>query len=123
MDKRGIILVVILVIVLGCFFQFNRMDGFLYLHPLRNQTMLPDRGPHGNPVDMDQETYLILYDPLDVSSVFANHRLTRLLEQQKKAVVSASIYDADTEIKPSYRGVLLATGQLDRVASLNQIRR
>lgn len=123
MDKRGIILVVILVIVLGCFFQFNRMDGFLYLHPLRNQTMLPDRGQRGNPVDIDRETYLILYDPLDVSSVFANHRLTSLLEQQKKAVVSASIYDADTEIKSSYRGVLLATGQLDRVASLNQIRR
>ena len=122
MDKKGIIPIVVLVSLLGCFFQFNRMDGFLYLHPLRNQTMLPDHGQQGDSVEIAQEKYLILYDPLDVSSVFANHRLTKLLEQQKKAVISASVYDQDNMIDRSYRGVLVATGFLDRIAAIDQVR-
>ena len=84
MNKREILLVFALVLLLGCFFQFSRMDGFLHLFPLNGWTQLADGAYQGEPVDVGREKFLILYDPRDVESVFARHRLTELLNRQKK---------------------------------------
>lgn len=122
MNKREILLVFALVLLLGCFFQFSRMDGFLHLFPLNGRTQLADGAYQGEPVDVGREKFLILYDPRDVGSVFARHRLTELLNRQKKEAVSASVYDEEVKPDSSYRGVLVATGRLDRVAALPELR-
>ncbi len=122
MDKRGIALVFALVMVLGIFFQFNRMDGFLHLSALRNLTLLPALEEQGDAVALARDKYLILYDPRDVGSVFARHRLAGILARQKKECDIASIYAEDTTIADEYRGVLLATGSLERVACLPAVR-
>ena len=122
MDKRGIALVFALVMVLGVFFQFSRMDGFLHLSPLRNLALLPAMEEQGDAVAQARDRYLILYDPRDVGSVFARHRLAMILAQQKKDCDIASIYADDTAVDGGYRGVLLASGSLERVACLPAVR-
>lgn len=118
MDKRGIIGVCILVILLACFFQFCRMDGFLHLASMLNTTQLPPGESRGEPVEADREKYLLLYDPHDVSSVFARHRLEWLLSQQKKDFVTAVAADRTLHIDPDiYQGVLILTGYLDTIGS------
>jgi hypothetical protein len=120
MDKRGIAGVIVLVILLGCFFQFSRMDGFLKLDYFRNLNFVPQNIIQGTHTQGEKEKFLILYDPRDVPSVFANHRLAWLLEQQKKEAVSCSIYE-DTEVDASYRGVLLAAGNWNKTVVLPKL--
>lgn len=120
MDKRSIVGIIAIVILLGCFFQFSRMDGFLKLDVFKKLNFTPSMVIHGTKVDGEKDTYLIFYDPRDVLSVFANHRLAWLLEQQKKAVVSCSIYD-DVKVEDNYRGVLIAAGRWDKINALPQI--
>lgn len=123
MDKRGIVGIIVLVILLGCFFQFSRMDGFLKLDSVKNLVSVPKLWEKQAEVDKARDTFLILYDPRDVASVFAEHRLSRLIAQQKKASQSVSIYDGTADIQPDYRGVLLVTGDWNRVAVLDKVRR
>lgn len=123
MDKRSIIGVIIFVILLGCFFQFSRMDGFLKLDSLRNIVNLPGSKQLGQAVDKERDSFLILYDPRDVASVFAEHRLTKIIQQQKKSVESVSVYDKDVAIAKDCRGVLVATGNMSRVAALDNVRK
>lgn len=120
MDKRGIAGIIAFVILLGCFFQFIRMDGFLKLDYFRNLNFMPADILNGSHTQGARERYLILYDPRDVPSVFANHRLAWLLEQQKKEAISCSIYE-DTAIDDSYRGVLLAASHWDKVAAMQKV--
>lgn len=120
MDKRGIVGIIALVILLGCLFQFSRMDGFLKLDYFKNLNFIPQQVFYGAAVQGDREKYLILYDPRSVVSVFAEHRLAWLLAQQKKEAVSCSIYE-DAEVSQDYRGVLVAAGHWDKIKSLPQI--
>ena len=122
MDKRGIVGIIALVILLGCFFQFSRMDGFLRLDSVKNLVSVPKIMEDSSTSDKKRDTFLLLYDPRDVASVFAEHRLTRLIRQQKKSVQSVSIYDADLDIHTGYRGVLVLTGELSRVSALDKVR-
>ena len=117
MDKRGILAICAFVIVLACFFQFSRMDGFLHLGAPANDTQLPSSPPQGEPVEETKDTYLVLYDPHDVSSVFARHRIEWLLAQQKKGFADAPITDATLKMSSHYQGVLVLSGYLDMIAS------
>ena len=122
MDKRGIAGIVALVILLGCFFQFIRMDGFLKLDSVKNLVNVPEFMEKKGAMDQSKDSFLILYDPRDVASVFAEHRLSKLIAQQKKTSYSAKINDEAVEINGNYRGVLVATGDLSRVAALDKVR-
>lgn len=42
MNKRNIIFICLLVVLLGCFFQFNRLDGLLKLSPVLNSDFSND---------------------------------------------------------------------------------
>ena len=139
MNKRAILLICVLVIALGLFVQFNRMDGLLRLLPSRSHDIqLTDT------VNLDSEEgrdqYLIIYDPLSVQSVLTRHNIVKMLAQQKKAV---TVRKLDGEIWPagnddgleavtpsadgmygdlqSYKGVLLITGNLDQVAGWEEL--
>ena len=119
MDKRGIYLVIAFAVVLGCFFQYHRMDGFLHLFSKENTTSFSGmRMLQGRLVaEKGKDAFLILYDSLDVASVLQRHNLTEMLDKQKKAYRVATIYEL-VEVLPEYRGVLIASGRLQLVASL-----
>ena len=128
MDKRGILAICAFVILLACFFQFSRMDGFLYLDAVQHKLSLSgltegEEMPARDGLEKGEgrDIYLVFYDQHDVASTFMRHRLEWLLNQQKKGMVSVSVYDADVEVKQGYRGVILATGILGRVAALPKV--
>lgn len=120
MDKRGIVGVIVFTILLGLFLQFSRMDGFLQLDMFKKFNFSPSTVVNGTKVDESKDKFLIIYDPQDVYSVFANHRLKWLMEQQKKEVVSCPIGD-DTVIDNDYRGVLVAASRWDKMVSLPKV--
>ena len=122
MDKRHIVLLCVFVSLLAVFFQFSRMDGFLKFGIENN--ILPQRSLMGGEEEKtgNRDKYLIIYDHHDVPSVFARHRLEWLLSQEKKEHVYALAEDANLEDFSSYRGVLIATGYLDKVAAWENIR-
>ena len=122
MDKRGIAGIIAFVILLGCFFQFSRMDGFLKLDSAKNLANIPNVLDNKGEFDESRDSFLIIYDPRDVASVFAEHRLSKLIAQQKKYSKSVPLNDMEIEIKDNYRGVLIVTGDLNRVVSLNKVR-
>ena len=39
MNKRSLCILLVLAFLLGCFFQYSRIDGFLYLGALGNRLM------------------------------------------------------------------------------------
>ena len=122
MDKRGIYIVFAFALALGCFFQYSRMDGFLHLFSRENSTGFSGmRVLQGRLVaEEGKDAFLILYDSLDVASVLERHNLTEMLDKQKKAYRVATIYE-NVEILPEYRGVLIASGRLQLVASFPAI--
>ncbi|MBQ1461708.1 MAG: DUF2194 domain-containing protein [Selenomonas sp.] len=122
MDKRGIAGIIAFVILLGCFFQFSRMDGFLKLDSAKNLANIPNVLDNKGEFDESRDSFLIIYDSRDVASVFAEHRLSKLIAQQKKYSKSVPLNDMEIEIKDNYRGVLIVTGDLNRVVSLNKVR-
>ena len=120
MDKRGIAAVTVFVVLLGCFFQFTRMDGFLKLDSVKHFVDIPSVEHAVDMPEMARDSYVIVYDPQDVESVFIQHRMEWLLSQMKKDSVSLTIYD-DLELDKGCRGLILATGHLGRVKFLDDI--
>lgn len=122
MDKRHIVLLCVLVFLLAAFFQFSRMDGFLHFGIERNILPLPPLAGQEQEAKGRRDRYLIIYDNHDVPSVFARHRLEWLLNQEKKDHDYALVGDRTLEDFSAYRGVLIATGYLDKVAAWEKIR-
>lgn len=121
MDKRYIAFLCSLVFIMAAFFQFSRMDGFLHLGTVQNiLPQLPLVEPEQEKTG-GRDKYLIIFDHHDVSSVFARHRLEWLLDQEKKEHDFALAGDGTLENFSAYRGVLLATGYLDKIAAWNKI--
>ena len=75
MDKRGIAAVTVFVVLLGCFFQFTRMDGFLKLDSVKHLVDIPSVEHAVDMPEMARDSYVIVYDPQDVESVFIQHRI------------------------------------------------
>ena len=120
MNKRGVYLIFLAVLLLGCFFQYLRMDGFLHLGALRNFAAVEraKQQPWAEADAIARDRYLIFYDPEDVASMFARHNVERLLAQQKKDYESHPLREA-VEIPQETRGVVFATGRAGVAASLS----
>ena len=120
MNKRGVYLIFLAVLLLGCFFQYLRMDGFLHLGALRNFAAVEraKQQPWAEADAIARDRYLIFYDPEDVASMFARHNVERLLAQQKKDYESHPLREA-VEISQETRGVIFATGRVGVAASLS----
>lgn len=119
MNKRGVYLIFLAVLLLGCFFQYLRMDGFLHLGALRNFAAVEraKQQPWAEADAITRDRYLIFYDPEDVASMFARHNVERLLAQQKKDYESHPLREA-VEIPQETRGVVFVTGRAGVAASL-----
>ena len=122
MDKKHIILLCALAALLALFFQFSRMDGFLHLYSVQKKAALEGGSPEeASPVqDSERDRYLIIYDPHDVASVFMRHRQAWLLGQKKNEYDQAAIWEMK-DLPSAYKGVLIATGHVGKVASWDNV--
>jgi hypothetical protein len=123
MYKRNFIAAFLIVFMLGLFFQYNRTDGFMKLSTNIHENF----GMNGTLVEgsgadraMERETFLILYDPVNLRSMFLKHYLERFLREQKKATLAAEIGVVPV-IDRRYMGVLVATGNIGGIAALPQL--
>lgn len=121
MHKNSVFWIVGIVFLLGLFFQYNRMDGFLHLFTAANTKGSPEQKsgePWSQADTVTPDTYLIIYDPGNVESMFLRHETERMLTEKKMKFQSIR-YDSPVTIDGSaIRGVVLATGALGRIVSL-----
>ncbi len=124
MNKRGIYILLFIVIALGFFFQYTRLDGFLHLNPAANRFlhleetyMDPDWGQAEN---LPVETYIVFYDPASVRSMYTLHNTQDMLLSKKKKIEAHPLQEKVT-IDKAAQGVVIATGRVAEIASLPEI--
>lgn len=109
MNRRSIYTIVALCVVIGIFFQINRMDGFLHLSSIRNLTLstLATTSRPLAAVNMDRERYLIIYDPNDVGSMLTRHIAGKILNEQKKDYDEQTVATTVDLEDEDYAGILV----------------
>lgn len=122
MRNRNIFGVLGLILFLALFFQYNRMDGFTRLLANTNASVaaFTPSAAVDLPGQSSGETFLLIYNPIDVRSVFVRRMAEEVLWTQKKRVVSVADWDA-VDWQTPYDGVLVATGDLARMVELPQV--
>lgn len=121
MRRQGIFWIIGIVLLLGLFFQYNRMDGFLHLLTVANNRMSTEENsgtPWKGAAEVTPDTYLIIYDPSSVESMFLRHETERMITGKKMKFQSVRNDTAAAIDTDSFRGVILATGDLAHVVSL-----
>ena len=124
MNQRNTILLFLLAAFLGLFFQYARLDGFLYLDTVKNIRLVDALTKKAAWEDADstaRDHYVIVYDPTDVMSMYTRHNAETMLKEQKKSFESYPFYAKDVEIPKDTRGVLLATGRLGDIVRFQDI--
>lgn len=119
MEKKSFLFIILLAVLLGCFFQFSRMDGFLLLDCRSNHKDMSTY--YGEEVAWPQENYVIIYDDRDVASVLLEHHLGDILEKQHKAHQSINLQETVSLTPETCQGVLVATPALGRLPLLPEI--
>ena len=119
MNKRSLCILIFIAFLLGCFFQYSRLDGFLHIESPKNLALTERVGRAAPPEseDLAREKFLLIYDPTDVASMYARHNMERIFTEKRKDYESIPFY----EVRPldgSCQGVALATGRLNAVAML-----
>ena len=124
MNRRNLTLLFLLAALLGCFFQYARLDGFLHFGAVRN-IILGDAATKQEPwADADsvaRDHYVIIYDPTDVPSMYARHNAEKMLAEQKKSYESYPFYEKEVRVPKDTRGVILATGRLGAIAAMPDV--
>ena len=117
-NKRSLCILLGIAFLLGLFFQYSRLDGFLHLGTTTNE--LPAEGelrPAPPEAQLPREKFLIIYDPTDVPSMYARHNTEKILTEKRKAFESRPLTDSFVLDVP-LQGVILATGRLGAVKML-----
>ena len=118
MNNRSLCLLLLIAFLLGCFFQYSRLDGFLHLGGVDNALSIDGSlRPAPPEEELPREKFLIIYDPEDVPSMYARHNMEKILTEKRKAFESVPL-TASFVIDQSNRGVILATGRLGAVKML-----
>ena len=120
-NKRSLCILLGIAFLLGLFFQYSRLDGFLHLGAVGNRP-LTERllTPAPTEEDLPREKFLIIYDPTDVLSMYARHNMEKILTEKRKAFESRPLDDPQPLLS-SYQGIALATGHLSSISVLPQI--
>jgi len=120
-NKRSLCILLGIAFLLGLFFQYSRLDGFLHLGAVGNRP-LTERLLRSAPTDeeLPREKFLIIYDPTDVLSMYARHNMEKILTEKRKAFESRPLDDPQP-LLGSYQGIALATGHLSSISVLPQI--
>ena len=96
MNQRNTVLLFLFVAFLGLFFQVARLDGFLHLGAVKNISWTSATAKKAAWADADsalRDHYVIIYDPTDVSSMYARHNAETMLAEQKKSYESHPFYE------------------------------
>ena len=118
--KKEIWAVFFLVAFLGVFFQLNRMDTLLHVDAYRNSSGGGSVYQVGKEQLLPRESFLLIYDPVDVQSVLTRHIVEKIFQEQKKSVATIAI-NQQVALDKNCRGVILATNRLNSVAALSAI--
>lgn len=118
--KKEIWSIFVLVVLLGGFFQINRMDTLLHIAPWKNNAQDISIFQAIGKEQMAREQYLLVYDPADVQSVLTRHIVSKIFKEQKKSVVAVPYYQPVT-LDQSCQGVVIATNRLNVVAGMSAI--
>ena len=124
MRRQGFFWLIGVILLLGLFFQYNRMDGFLHLFASVNRHLKTEESsgtPWKGAEEVAPDTYLIIYDPASVESLFLRHEAERMIREKKMNFQSIRMDEAVSVDPASVRGVLVATGRLDRVVPLDAV--
>ena len=124
MNRRNLTLLFLLAALLGCFFQYARLDGFLHFGAVRNITLgdaATKQEPWAGADSVARDHYVIIYDPTDVPSMYARHNAEKMLAEQKKSYESYPFYEKEVQVPKETRGVILATGRLGAIAAMPDV--
>ncbi|MDY6349542.1 MAG: hypothetical protein SPL62_03460 [Selenomonas sp.] len=81
MNRRNLTLLFLLAALLGCFFQYARLNGFLHFGAVRNITLgdaATKQEPWAGADSVARDHYVIIYDPTDVPSMYARHNAEKM---------------------------------------------
>ena len=115
--KKEIWAVFGLVAFLGVFFQLNRMDTLLRMNAYSNSHAGGSIYMEDKSQQLPRESFLLIYDPLDVQSVLTRHMVEKIFQEQKKSVAVMPIYQ-QMAVDQDCRGVVIATNKLKSVSAL-----
>lgn len=124
MYKRNIAAVLVFIFCLGLFFQYNRMDGFVRLSRNLNSagfSRLSVQTDMQDCAELPADRFLLVYEPTSVTSMFMRHNLEKMIQSQKRQVLSVPAGQKLPLSDEPFTGVILATGALERVADLSSV--
>lgn len=120
MHRKSIYFVLALVLFLALFFQYNRQDGFLYW--LQNTNSAEERPRVEKSIEVtaiNEERWLVVYDPLDTDSLRIRLNVERVLRYMHKPFQAVAVQEAGEIGNAS--GVVLTNSKLDRYQALGQL--
>ncbi len=120
--NKGSILILVLLLCLGLFFQNQRNDGFLRMFKNANtvaaatEVKLPPAGSESWP----QEQFLLVYDGASGDSIRLAFNIEKTLQQLKKNVKIVPV-EAVAREQLNYTGVILAFADLDKLTQFEAL--
>ncbi len=122
MKNKGIFFCLLFAIILGCLFQYMRVDGFLTFGSFHNEAQQRLAAEPWQGADsLQRDSYVIYYDPSSVTSMYARHNVEMMLERQKKTYESRRVDALAVPIPQSVRGVLIAAENPDLIRAMTEI--
>ena len=121
MHRNDAFWIIVIVLFLGVFFQYNRMDGFLHLFSVANtaiSSVQRSDEPWSQADTVTPDTYIVIYDPSSVESMFLRHETERMLKEKKMRFQSIRHDQPITMNMSTIRGIILSTGELEKIVSL-----
>lgn len=120
MNRKQIYMVIGLAAMVGCFFQYNRMDGFLHWSRVENRILISGKSQGVPGSAVQREKYVLLYDAGDVGSVLTAHMVEKILQEEKKEVITVKAREQVT-FDESYRGVLVVSSHITSMPSYENL--
>ncbi|MEE3453164.1 DUF2194 domain-containing protein [Dialister sp.] len=120
MNRKSIAVLIFIALLMGCFFQYTRMGGFLHMGSLTNALQQREEAarPWADAESIPRDHYYILYDPDSVTSMYAAHNTEVMLKKQKKSFEAHVASEEIPPIQDKVQGIFLATTRPGQVKSL-----
>lgn len=120
MNRKSIAILIFIAFLAGCFFQYTRMEDFLYKGSLTNALVQREEAatPWADAETIPRDHYYILYSPTSVTSMYAAHNAEVMLKKQKKSFELHRVDEELPSIRDKVQGILLATTRPSEIKSL-----
>ena len=116
MNRKQIYMVIGFAALVGCFFQYNRMDGFLKWSSVENRALITGKSTSTPMAKNTKDKYLLLYDASDVGSVLTSHMVEKILKEEKKEVIPVKARES-VSLDSTYRAVLVVSSHVTSMPS------